>query len=171
MTSNSDFARAAKQYELTMCLHAHPWAVHGVEGKRARPVHSTMIMTTPHSTADLLEHLQLILPCNVCGTAYTIPASLVRDSQQAIADGCCGSGAITCDAEFYAGLLAPEAIAELARAWEAFRHSAEHLGGLGVALHDAVVMARPAELDRLALQRWEDDGGNCPRATVALDRA
>jgi hypothetical protein len=100
----------------------------------------------------LLEHLQLVLPCNVCGTTYTIPASLVRDSQQAIADGCYGIGAITCDAEFYAGLLAPEAIAGLDRAWEAFRQSAEHHGGLGVALVDAGVVASPTELDRLALQ-------------------
>lgn len=133
-------------------------------------MHLVAIMTTTSSAPDLLEYLQLVLPCNVCGSTYTIPASLVRDSQQAIADGCFGSGAITCDAEFYAGLLAPDAIAGLTRAWEAFRHSAEHLGGLGVALREAVVIVDPAEIDRLAVQRWENEGGSClqPPATRPL---
>ena len=130
-------------------------------------MHLVAIMMTTHSASDLLEHLQLVLPCNVCGTTYMIPASLVRDSQQAIADGCCGSGAITCDAEFYAGLLAPEAIAGLTRAWEAFRDSAEHLGGLGVALGETVMFVDPAEVDRLALQRWENEGGSCPQTPAA----
>jgi hypothetical protein len=57
-----------------------------------------LAMSTTRPASDLLDHLELILPCNVCGTTYTIPASLVRDSQLAIAEGCSGSGAITCEA-------------------------------------------------------------------------
>ena len=123
-----------------------------------------MTMPTTKPASDLLDHLDLILPCNVCGTAYTIPASLVRVSQLAIADGCSSSGAVTCDAEFYAQLIAPEVIADLTRAWEAFLHGAEHGGGLGVKLREPAVMADPAELDERVLQRWENEGGRCASA-------
>ena len=123
-----------------------------------------MIMPTTKPASDLLDHLELILPCNVCGTAYTIPASLVRISQMAIAEGCSSSGAVTCDAEFYAQLLAPEVIAGLTRAWEAFVHGAEHGGGLGVKLRETAVMANSAEPGELVLQRWENEGGRCASA-------
>lgn len=125
-------------------------------------------MTTTGPASDLLDHLELILPCNVCGTTYTIPASLVRDSQQAIVEGCCSSGAITCDAEFYARLLAPEVIASLTRAWEAFLHGAEHGGGLGVRLRETPFLLNAVELEQVELQRWENEGGRCERAGAAL---
>jgi hypothetical protein len=126
-----------------------------------------MTMPTTKPASDLLDHLELILPCNVCGTAYTIPASLVRVSQLAIADGCSGSGAVTCDAEFYARLLAPEVIASLTAAWEAFLDGAEHGGGLGVKLRETAVMANSAEVDELVLERWENEGGRCACASAA----
>lgn len=123
-------------------------------------------MTALPSEWDLLEHVEIVVPCNVCQTTYGVPVSLVRDSQRLVAEGCTGSGVHACDAAFYAGLLAPEAIDRLADAWDAFQRSAAQHGGLGVDLRATAAPHELAIFDLCALHRWEDEGGSCVGVSI-----
>jgi hypothetical protein len=108
---------------------------------------------------DLVGHLQVAVPCRICDTTYEVPLSIVRDSQRVLATGCSGTSMYECDASFYTSLVEPSAIADLERAWAAFVGSAERHGGLAVTF-----AAGPQnDLDRRALERWDNEGGRPER--------
>jgi hypothetical protein len=124
-------------------------------------------------TPDLLEHVHVTVPCNVCDESYTVPASVVRTSQQLLADGCSGTSSFECDAAFYATLIDHDAIESLEHVWAQFCRSAGTHGGLGVTVErddatgarradeDSRPPARRADEDRRPLEVWENEGGRC----------
>lgn len=112
-------------------------------------------------TPDLLDHLHVKVPCNVCDESYTVPASVVRTSQQLLADGCSGTSSFECDAAFYATLIDHDAIESLQHVWAEFCRSAGTHGGLGVTVERDATGARRADEDRRSLQVWENEGGRC----------
>jgi hypothetical protein len=103
---------------------------------------------------DLLAHLRVEVGCRTCDSTYEVPLDIVRDSQRVLAAGCSGASTYECDASFYAGLVEPAAIDNLARAWAAFVDSAESHGGLTVTFG-----GDDMDQDRRALERWENEGG------------
>lgn len=110
---------------------------------------------------DLLDHVQVTVPCNTCDESYTVPASVVRASQRVLAEGCSGTSGYECEASFYATLIDHDAIESLERVWADFCRSATTHGATDVAFDaDQVV---PGDLDRRAVQRWENEGGRCSK--------
>jgi hypothetical protein len=93
--------------------------------------------TKPDERCDLLDDVDVVVPCNVCSGTYTVPASLVRDSQRLLACGCTGGSLYECTASYLANLVEPDALRELARAWSRFARSASTHGGVGVVVHPA----------------------------------
>ncbi len=92
---------------------------------------------TPTDTTEvttLFDHLAVVVPCRHCDSTFTVPASLVRESQRVLAKGCSGSTLHECDASFYATLIEPDALDALARAWSAFCRSATTHGGSDLVL-------------------------------------
>jgi hypothetical protein len=121
------------------------------------------------STQDLLDHVEVVVACNTCDATYSVLASIVRESQRILAEGCSGSSLFECDAAFYATLIEPEAIETLERAWANFRQSASGHGALGVVLHAGERHAsdrddEPPDQDTRATRRWENEGGQCGHA-------
>jgi hypothetical protein len=122
------------------------------------------------STQDLLlDHVEVVVACNTCDATYSVPASIVRESQRILAEGCSGSSLFECDASFYATLIEPEAIETLERAWANFRQSATGHGALGVVFHAGDRRAgdthdEPPDQDTRAIRRWENEGGRCGHA-------
>ncbi len=110
-------------------------------------------------TPDLLEHVHVKVPCNVCDESYTVPASVVRTSQQLLAEGCSGTSRYECDAAFYATLIDHDAIESLEHVWADFCRSA--------ATDD---LDRREDLDRRALEQWETEGGRCDAPPVKTRR-
>lgn len=110
-------------------------------------------------TPDLLEHVHVTVPCNVCDETYSVPASVVRTSQQLVAEGCTGTSRFECDAAFYATLIDHDAIESLERVWAEFCRNAGSHGGVGVTIDPEPASTRRADADRRALQRWENEGG------------
>ena len=113
------------------------------------------------STQDLLDHVEVVVACNTCDATYSVPASIVRESQRILAEGCSGSSLFECDASFYATLIEPEAIETLERAWANFRQSAAGHGALGVVFHAGDSHDEPSDQDTRAIRRWENEGGRC----------
>jgi hypothetical protein len=121
------------------------------------------------STQDLLDHVEVVVACNTCDATYSVPASIVRESQRILAEGCSGSSLFECDASFYATLIEPEAIETLERAWANFRQSASGHGALRVLFHAGDRHAsdthdEPPDQDTRAIRRWENEGGRCGHA-------
>jgi hypothetical protein len=127
-------------------------------------------------TPDLLEHVHVKVPCNVCDESYTVPASVVRTSQHLLAEGCSGTSRYECDAAFYATLIDHDAIESLEHVWADFCRSAATHGGLGVSVdtsadHDRRDdRDRRVDLDRRALEQWETEGGRCDAPPVKTRR-
>jgi hypothetical protein len=114
---------------------------------------------------DLLDHVQVTVPCNSCDESYTVPVSVVRASQRVLSEGCTGTSSYECEASFYATLIDHDAIESLEHVWADFcRHATAH-GAIAVAFDADQIGAE--ELDRRALQRWENEGG---RSTEPRDR-
>ena len=120
-----------------------------------------MDTTSKEASGDLLSRIEVVVACHVCDSTYAVPASIVRESQRILAEGCTGESTFECDASFYATLIEPEAIAELERAWARFQDSATHHGGTRVALDRGRANASANDLDERAVQRWENEGGRC----------
>ena len=59
---------------------------------------------------DLLDHVQVTVPCPTCDESYTVPASVVRASQRVLAEGCTGTSSYECEASFYATLIVVRAV-------------------------------------------------------------
>lgn len=111
---------------------------------------------------DLLDHLQVTVPCNTCNESYAVPASAVRESQRVLAEGCSGTSTYECEASFYATLIDHDAIESLERVWTDFCRSAASHGASNVTFD--VGQAVAGDLDHRALLRWEDEGGQCTRS-------
>jgi hypothetical protein len=103
---------------------------------------------------DLLDHVHVTVPCNSCDESYTVPASAVRASQRVLADGCSGTSSYECEASFYATLIDHDAIESLEHVWADFCRNATAHGAISVELDVA-----EGDLERRALQRWENEGG------------
>ena len=93
-------------------------------------------------SADLLEHVLVTVPCNVCDDSYTVPASVVRTSQELLADGCSGTSSYECDATYYATLVEHDAIESLTHAWADFCRSATTHGAVDVDVEKPVAVKR-----------------------------
>lgn len=137
----------------------------------------TIVMTGNHEdqsrTEDLLSTIEIVVSCNICQSTYSVPASIVRDSQRILDEGCTGVSPYECDASFYATLIEPKVVAELERAWASFQRSAASHGGAGLHLRRGDADQREADVDADAVQRWENEGGRCEhvRAEQAERRA
>ena len=110
-----------------------------------------MASTSEESDADLLSQIEVVFVCNTCDSTYSVPASIVRESQRLVAEDYCGESLLECDALYYATLIDAEAIADLERAWAHFQESATSHGGIRVAVVGANTGA--TEIDERALQR------------------
>lgn len=110
------------------------------------------------SAPDLLDHVDVVVACNLCHSTYTVPASLVRTGQQILASGCTGGSLHECVASYYASLVEPEVLDALVAAWATFERSAGGHGGVGVVVRGAP-RARSSDPDPSALERWENEGG------------
>jgi hypothetical protein len=119
-------------------------------------------------TEDLLSAIDVVLTCSKCDATYSIPASFVRESQRILAEGCTGSSPFECNASFYANLIDPQVIAELERAWVSFQQSASSHGGIGVDLPRSDADSHAIAPDARALERWENEGGQCKHVRAEL---
>lgn len=108
---------------------------------------------------DLLDHVQVTVPCPTCDESYTVPASVVRASQRVLAEGCTGTSSYECEASFYATLIDHDAIESLEHVWADFCRSATEHGAIDVAFDTDAAR----DLDGRALQRWENEGGRCSK--------
>lgn len=107
---------------------------------------------------DILSHVEIEVVCSACEERYFVPASTVLESQQLMAAGCPGDSSYECAPEFYATLVEPEALAQLAAAWNRVEQSARTHGNARPVLDNAGrVDEKRAEARAIA--RWEDDGG------------
>ena len=118
-------------------------------------------MDTAEVTA-LLDHVEVVVPCHHCGSSYAVPASLVRESQRLLAEGCSGSSLYECEASFYATLIEPDALDALARALALFCHSAAGHGGTEIMITTGGARGPDHEFDARAIQRWDNEGGQPP---------
>ncbi len=103
-----------------------------------------MITTDTDEVSALLDRVEVVVPCDHCGSTYTVPASLVRESQRLLAEGCSGSSLYECDASFYATLIEPDALDALANAWAVFCESAATHGGTEIVIATGDARGRPA---------------------------
>jgi hypothetical protein len=127
-----------------------------------------MTPTNDESERDLLSAIEIEVACNICNATYTVPASIVRESQRLLAEGCTGESLYECDASFLATLVEPAAIADLERAWASFQQNATAHGGMRVAVVANAASPRARDLDARAVQRWENEGGCCEHARAAI---
>ena len=107
---------------------------------------------------DLLDYVQVTVPCDACDESYSVAASAVRASQRVLAEGCSATSSYECEASFYATLIDHDAIESLDRVWADFCRNATTHGAIGVELD-----AAHGDPDRRALQRWENEGGRCSK--------
>ncbi len=121
-----------------------------------------MITTDSAEVSALLDHVEVVVPCHHCGSTYTVPASLVRESQRVLAEGCSGSSLYECDASFYATLVEPGALDALANAWAVFCQSAATHGGTEIMITTGDSSSPDPNFDARALQRWDNEGGRPP---------
>lgn len=121
-----------------------------------------MITTDSDEVSALLDRVEVVVPCHHCGSTYTVPASLVRESQRLLAEGCSGSSLYECDASFYATLIEPDALDALARAWAGVCQSAATHGGTEIMIATGDASGPDYDFDARALQRWDNDGGRPP---------
>lgn len=110
---------------------------------------------------DILDEVDVIVRCDLCHTTYPVRASVIRDSQRVLAEGCTGGSLYECTASYMATLVDPDALGDLARAWQRFEWSATGHGGVGVVVHAGTLLdgRRPVDFDAAALARWENEGG------------
>jgi hypothetical protein len=132
-----------------------------------------MASTSNESNVDLLSQIEVVVACNICDSTYSVPASIVRESQRLLAEGYCGESRFECDALYYAMLIEAEAIADLERAWARFQKSATSHGGMSIAVVGTGPSIGATDLDERGCQRWENEGGRCEhvRAAFAKRRA
>jgi hypothetical protein len=110
-----------------------------------------MASTSKESDADLLAHVEVVVACSVCDSSYSVPASVVRESQRLLAEDYCGESLFECDALYYATLIEAEAIADLERAWARFQESATSHGGMRIVVVGGENESGPCEHLRAAL--------------------
>ena len=117
---------------------------------------------------NILDHVAITVPCNLCSDEYNVPASVVFEGQRVIAGGCPGCSDYECEPRFVATLVDPQALAALEAAWARFEASVIAHGGAGAVLValPAVVRSKLEEVtDKIygakAIQRWETEGGRC----------
>lgn len=108
-------------------------------------------------THDLLDHVDVVVACNLCNSTYTVAASLVREGQQLLASGCTGGSLYECVASYYASLVEPQVLDGLVAAWSSFERSASGHGGVGVVVRGDPRLSREPDLDDV--ERWENEGG------------
>jgi hypothetical protein len=132
-----------------------------------------MALTSKESDADLLSQVEVVVGCSLCDSTYSVPASIVRESQRLVAEDYCGESLFECDALYYATLIEPDAIADLERAWARFQKSATSHGGMRVVVGASGMNMGANELDEQTLQRWGNESGPCEhiRAAIAERRA
>jgi hypothetical protein len=118
---------------------------------------------------QLLDHVELVVPCHRCEGSYTVLASAVLASQRVRATGCASNTGHESAPFHFAHLVEPEALASLEQAWRGFLISAVAGGASCVMLHgDTRVEVPPKtpvaalEFDADAVATWEDEGGGCP---------
>ncbi len=122
-----------------------------------------MMGSNREASHDILDDVDIIVQCNLCSASYPVRASLIRESQRMLAEGCTGSSAYECTASYLATLVDPDDLDELARAWRRFEERVTCRGGVGVTVRaDAPSQARRhLDADVLALERGENEGGRC----------
>jgi hypothetical protein len=109
-----------------------------------------MASTSKESDADLLAQVEVVVACSVCDSTYSVPASIVRESQRLLAEDYCGESLFECDAQYYATLIEAEAIADLERAWARFQKSATSHGGMRIVVVGSENESGPCEHVRAA---------------------
>ena len=87
---------------------------------------------------EVMRTLEVEVPWHACSESYSISVATIRESRRLVAEGCSGTSSYECPAQYYATLLAPEALAHLTAA------------------------QREAAESRVAIDRWENEGGADP---------
>lgn len=95
---------------------------------------------------DILRHIHVHVACDACGAAFDVPASTVAESQRLLAHGCPGSS-FECPPAFYAALIDPAALDELARAWRHVQASSRIYGDGSEVIGQARVARHLVALD------------------------
>jgi hypothetical protein len=118
-----------------------------------------MASTSKESDEDLLSQVEVVVACNICDSTYSVPASVVRESQRLVAEDYCGESLFECDALYYATLIEAEAIADLERAWARFRESATSHGGMRIVVVGSDNESGPCEHVRAAIAEHRAGAG------------
>lgn len=115
---------------------------------------------------DLMRHLQVDVSCPECTEAYPVSVETVRECQRLVCEGCPGTSSYECPARYFAGLLAPAAVARLVEALQGLEDDARLHGGRRVRialpppeLKTAASALRETEALEAAIVGWENEGG------------
>lgn len=112
---------------------------------------------------DVMKHILIDVPCDLCSESYPISAELVRQSQEMLEAGCPGTSSYECAPLYYASLLPGPAVAHLVTALKEVEQGALRSGARCVRTDSASPPDPSRDVDfdtsRAWLGRWEDDGG------------
>ncbi|MDE3155049.1 MAG: hypothetical protein KGN76_08090 [Acidobacteriota bacterium] len=88
------------------------------------------VSTAPVEPAalDLLQHVQVRIPCPSCGQEYPVSLRQVLLAQQAIEQGCPPRSDTECVPLAYAGLAREGAVRDLERSWRRVEEQARAMG-------------------------------------------
>jgi hypothetical protein len=127
-----------------------------------------MATTRTESEPDLLSQIKVVVACEVCGTSYSVPASIVRESQRLLAEDYCSESLFECDALFYATLIDADAIADLERAWARFEESATSHGGTRIVVVASGPDVEAGGRDVRTPERSENEADRCEHVRAAF---
>lgn len=85
-----------------------------------------MVTTATANDVDLLQHLAIQMPCEVCGQHYAVTLRQVLLSQMMVHVGCSAEG--ECPPLTYAALANEAALRDLERDWSRVLNSVRTLG-------------------------------------------
>jgi hypothetical protein len=116
---------------------------------------------------NILDHVAIRVPCNVCSGELNVPASVVLEGLETMTPDCPGSSDYECESRFVATLADAQALKALQAAWAGFEASVRSHGGAGVMLVGLPIApgpTLPGASERIwrakAIQRWENEGGH-----------
>lgn len=66
---------------------------------------------------DILDHVFLVAHCEGCKGSYEVSARVARSAETMLHEGCPVQNERNCPERYYASLIDPGAVDELARAW------------------------------------------------------
>ena len=77
---------------------------------------------------DILDHVYLVAHCEDCKEATEVSARIARNAETMLHEGCPVQNERNCPERYYASLIDPAALDELARAWAHVEASARSRG-------------------------------------------